>query len=99
MRDVAALEADRPVGGLDEAQQGAREGCLAASGLPHEPECLALRERERHVVDRVDPARLAPDEATRLDRKVQLEVLDVDERLRAVGAHADTPSFAPSPIS
>ena len=49
-RDVAALEADRARGRLDQAQYGAADGRLAAPALAHEAEGLAAAKLEARAV-------------------------------------------------
>ncbi len=61
-RDLAAVEEHALRRSPDEAEQRPPERRLAAAGLADEPEHLALVEVERHVVDRLHVARLAPDE-------------------------------------
>ena len=55
----------RPVGGLEQPHDRARQRGLAAAGLAHQPERLALAQVEGHVVDGVDAADLAVDEDAR----------------------------------
>jgi hypothetical protein len=54
MGDVCALESDRPVRRLEQAQDAVADGGLPASRLAHEAEELAGADRERDAVDRVD---------------------------------------------
>ena len=63
---------------------GAGRGGLAAAGLAHEPEGLALLELEVDAVDGVDVALLAAQEAAP-EGEVHLEVLDVEQGF--VGGH------------
>src|SRR5947199_2231158 len=78
--DVLALEGDLARGRLDQSQDRAAGGGLAAARLAHEPQRLARHDVERHVVDGVDPRHLAREE-TAADREVLLEVLDLEEGL------------------
>src|SRR5262249_38870696 len=55
-RDVAALDHDAPLGRLDQAQDGAADGRLAAAGFADEAERLTLVDRQRDTVDRTDRA-------------------------------------------
>ena len=57
-RDLLALEADRALGRLDQAQQGAAERRLAGARLADDAEHLALAKVEADAVDCLDRARL-----------------------------------------
>ena len=82
-RDVDAVEGDRPGRRLDEAEQEASDGRLAAAGLPDEAKGLAVADLEAHPVHGPDQPDGAHQQAA-LDREVLHEVLDDDEG-RAVG--------------
>ncbi len=77
------------------AQDAARRRGLAAAALAHEPEGLALVDREAHVVHRPDVSHGLAEE-TLLDREVLAEVSDLQQRPAvrgpAVGSHRDTAS-------
>ena len=75
---VQVLEPDLAGRRLDQPQQAASGRRLAAAGFADEPERLARRDREAHVVDRAHRRRLAEPAAAR--RELLDEVLDVDER-------------------
>jgi hypothetical protein len=62
LRDLAPFELHTSLGRLDEPEDGAPEGRLAASGLADEAEHLAAPELDRDVVDRPDVTRLPSDE-------------------------------------
>src|SRR5260221_646003 len=67
---------------------------LAAAGLAHEAERLALLPREAHVVDGVHARHLALQDAL-ADREVLLDVPDLDERLPPAAVRAHAASDAP----
>ena len=82
-RDLAPVELDASVCRLHEPEERAAERRLPAPGLADEAEDLALAEVERHVVDRLDVAGLAPHQALSeapADRVVRLQASDRDER-------------------
>ena len=78
-RHVLTLEGDLARGRLDEAEDAAASGGLAAARLAHQPQRLALEDAERHVIDGVDARDLSGEEPTP-DREVLLEVLDLEQR-------------------
>ncbi len=89
VRDVRAAEAHGAARRLEQAHDRPRQRRLAAARLADEPQRLALDEREGDVVDRVHRADDPVDEHALLDREVQLDVLDLEQRRRAVRrAHA-----------
>ena len=51
MRDVGALEAHRTTGRLEQPQDSAARGGLAAAGLADQPEHLASRDRQAQAID------------------------------------------------
>src|SRR3954447_3783106 len=83
--DVPAAVLDRPAGRVEQAGDQARRGGLAAAGLPHQAERLALHDVERHAVDSVHGADLALEQDPARDREVLDEVADLDQRLGHAG--------------
>ena len=81
LRDVGPVEDDAAAGRLDQAQQHAADGGLAAAGLADEAERLAPADGEADVVDGLDLADLAMQDAAD-DGEVLGQVLDLDERRR-----------------
>ena len=77
--DVLVLEPHLARGGLDEAEDAAAGGGLAAARLAHEAERLALQDLHGDVVHRVDAGDFAREEAP-ADGEVLLEILDSKER-------------------
>ena len=51
---VRAVEGDLAVGGLDEAQDGATHGGLAAAGFADDPERASFLDGETHIVHRLE---------------------------------------------
>jgi hypothetical protein len=91
---------NRALGRLEQAHEAARQRRLSAARLADQSKGLPLAKSKGHVVDCVDLRHLAIDQHAFLDREVQLQVVDLQERrVLAVGAHAAAPSFGPSPIS
>jgi len=86
LRDVATLEQDAPGGRLVEPQDRATDGRLATPGLPDEPDRLTALDLQRDVVDGTDVADMAIEDDPALDREVDLEVLELDER-PAIATH------------
>ena len=73
VRELVAVEHDRPGGRLDEAQDQPPDGRLAAARLADQPERLAAPDLEAHAVDGLDLAdRALQDPAA--DREVLDEV-------------------------
>ena len=66
---------------LDQLDDRAAEGRLAAAGLPDEPQGLALVEGEADVIDCLDARHLAVEEDPGLDREVLDEVLHLEDRI------------------
>ena len=85
---VLAVEADLARQRLDQAQDRAAAGRLAAARFADERERLALADVERHVLDRVHP-RHRPAEEPSLDRKARGQVAHLDDV--AVLGHLDRP--------
>src|SRR5262249_41798579 len=85
--DVAALDHDAALGRLDQAQNGAANGRLAAAGLTDETERLALIDRQRDAVDGTDRTIRAAQEAA-VDRKMFFQGIDRDDRCGGRGVHA-----------
>src|SRR5919108_2667317 len=83
-RDVAPVEHDATVGRLVQTQDRPPDGRLATAGLADEPDGLAAADRERDVVDRSDVTDVAVEHESALDREVDLQVLELDERPGAV---------------
>src|SRR5262245_27125702 len=79
--DVAAAEAQDARRGLDQTQDGAANGGLAAARLAYEPERLAGSDGEAHVVDGIDLADRAPEQPL-AHREVLFEALDLEEGCR-----------------
>ena len=93
VRDVGAVEEDRAAGGLVQAQQRPADRRLAAARLADEPERLAALDRQRDAVDRLHVADVPVHDDPAPDREPDLEILDLDERVAAVRAHAAPPSL------
>src|SRR4051812_36504777 len=83
--DVPAAVLDRPAGRVEQAGDQARRGGLAAAGLPHQAQRLALHDFERHAVDSVHGADLALEQDPARYREVLDEVADLDQRLAHAG--------------
>src|SRR5439155_18255854 len=77
--DVLVAEPHLARGRLDEAEDAAAGGGLAAPRLPHQAQRLSLDDLEGHVIHGVH-ARDLPGEETAADGEVLLEVLDSQER-------------------
>ena len=78
--EIDAVEGDLPLGRLEQAQQRAPEGGLAATGLPDEPEGLSTADLEVDAVDRLEVAGGAPQHAL-LDREVLLEAAQAEQHV------------------
>ena len=76
------LERRGAAGGLLQRHQQPREGRLAAAGLPHEAERLALGEVEGDPVDGLDVADLALQDDALRQREVLHQVTDLEHGLR-----------------
>jgi hypothetical protein len=94
--EVDPIEPDRTGGRIDQPQQQAPDGRLAAARLADEAEGLAAPDVERHAVDGLHLADRALQDAAP-DREVLDEVVDLDER-RAPFGHA-SPSTDPAPVA
>jgi hypothetical protein len=77
--DVLALEAQRAPGRLQQPDEAARQRRLAATGLAHHAERLALVQRQRDVLDRMHLGHLAVDQQARAHREAHLEVLGLEQ--------------------
>ena len=77
MRDVGAVDPDPARGRLDQAEDRAPDGGLAAAGFADQRQCLAGADRKADAVNRVDVASGAAQQAF-FDREVLLEVLDLE---------------------
>src|SRR6185503_9197900 len=86
--DVLAVEDDLPLGRPVETDHRPADRRLAAPRLADEPKRLAARDRQRDVIDRLDVADVPVEHDPALDRKIHLQILDLDERPGPVGAHA-----------
>ena len=83
-RDVLPVELDAPGGRLVQADDRPPDRRLPAARLADEPERLAALDRQRDAVDGLDVADVPVEHDPALDREVDLEIVDLDERL----AHA-----------
>ena len=86
--EVDAVETDRALRRLAQADHRPPGRALAAAGLADQPERLALAYLEADPVHGLDGADLGLEDA-RPDREVDLEILDLDEvllRLRGSGS-------------
>ena len=80
MGDVLAVDPDGAAGGLQQFQQRAAHRRLAAAAFADQAQRLAAPDGERHTVDGIDMARNTAEHAL-VDRKVLLEVADLEESL------------------
>src|SRR5205085_8011719 len=78
--DVLAVEQDLARGRVEQPDEQAGGGALAAPGLPHDPQRLALLDVERDVIDRLDRPDLLLEDDPAADREVLDEVLELDQR-------------------
>ena len=85
-RHLAAEQLDRALGRGLQAHQQPAEGRLAAAGLAHDAEGLALVELERDAVDGLDVADGALEDDPLGEREVLLDVADLEDDLARVGA-------------
>ncbi len=83
--DVVPVEDDSAAGRLDEAEERAPDGRLAAAGLPDQAERLAAPDLEADVVDGLHVADLALEDAA-AHREELRQVLDLDEGAVRAGA-------------
>ena len=77
---VLAVEAHRASGRLDQAQQHAARGRLAASGLADQRQGLAGLDGERHAVDGAHRSQALAQHQPASDREILDQVLDLEER-------------------
>src|SRR5512133_165652 len=80
LSDVLAIEEDSASGRLVEAQDRAADGRFSAPGFADEPERLAPLDLQRDVVHRLDVADVAVQQDPALDREVDLQVLERNQR-------------------
>jgi len=88
LRDVTPVEDDAAFGRLVQPDDRATHRGFAAAGLTHQTHRLAAANRQRDVVDGADVADVTVEQEPALDREVDLEMLELDERASAVRAHA-----------
>ena len=88
VRDVLAVEDDPAAGRLVETQDRPAHGGLPAARLADEAERFAATDLERDAVDRLDVADMPVEDEPALDRKVDLDVVELDEV--AVDAQRET---------
>ena len=94
-REILPVEGDPPGRRLVQADDRPADRGLAAARFTDEPERLAALDRERDIVDRLDVADVPVEHDPALDREVDLEIGDLDERPRSVRrAHATVASRA-----
>src|SRR5436190_21290278 len=93
MRDIYAVQPDRPRGRLEQSHDAVRQRRLAAARFADDPEHLTRSERERHVLDRVHDGAAA--EEARPDREVLDEPFDLERGYTAVhtAAGSTTPGW------
>ena len=84
---LLAEQPDAAGGRFEELEDGASGRALAATGLAHQAERLALLDRERDPVDSAQRADLAPKHSLH-DREVHLEVIDAEQLVLGGGAVA-----------
>ena len=84
LRDVLAVEHDPSVRRLVQPQDGAADRRLAAARLADEPDRLAAVDRQRHAVDGADVADVPVEDEAALDREVDLELVELEQRPAAV---------------
>ena len=83
--DVLPGDADRAVGRLDQAQDGAADGGFSATGLADQAKRLAFADREADAIDRQH--QIGRGEKPAPHRKMFLQRVDHEHRLRGrVGA-------------
>src|SRR5918996_2788183 len=92
MRDLTTVEHDASIRRLVQAQDRAARCRLPAAGLPDQAERFAPLDREADAVDGSDVADVTVEDDSAPDREVNLQVLDVDERARAVTDAQAAPS-------
>ena len=107
--DLLAVELDAPVGHADQPDHGPREGRLAAARFAHQAHRLAAAHVKGHAVDGAHVADVALEDQSFLDREVDLQVANLqqrrsDRRLRGASAGsarppADRLGHAPAPAA
>ena len=93
--DLLALELDRAAGRVEQPQQQAAGGRLAAAGLADEAERLAALDVERDAVDGVHGADLLAEDHPGGEREVLLEIADLVQRLAAAARAAHVTRRSP----
>src|SRR3954471_23877233 len=83
------VEFDRSRGRLDQAQHGARDGGFAAAALADHPERLALADRKRDAVNRINLSDGAAQQAL-FYRKMFLKIHRLQDRRPVVTLHGDS---------
>ena len=86
--DVLPVEDHRAGRRLHQPQDAAAESGLAATGFADQPVGLAAPDGQRDAVDRVDVADRLVDQHAPLDREMHLEVVDLQQHVRARGRRA-----------
>src|SRR5690606_35040735 len=81
--EVGAVKADAARGRRHQLQEAARDRALAAARLADQAQRLALADGEADAVDRLHLADRAPEHDPPGDRKVLLQVADLDQDLLA----------------
>ena len=94
LRDVAALEPDLAGGRLDQPQDAAAGRRLARAGFADQPERLARRDVEAHIVDRVHHAGRRAPEQPPPTCEVLGQILDAQQRLNRLSHRAAISSAA-----
>jgi hypothetical protein len=79
VRDVLAVEEDPASGRLVEPEDGAADRRFPAAGFAHQSERLAATDGQRDVIHRADIANVPVEQDAAPDRKIDLEVLELDE--------------------
>ena len=92
---VAAVEADRALGRVDQPEHGAPDGGLAAAGLADQPERLAGADMEAHAIDGIDLAGIAGEQPL-LDREVLLQPLHLQHGRLGGGFRGGVHEAAPN---
>jgi hypothetical protein len=82
LRDVSALEADRPLGQRLQADHAFAKRGLAAPGFTDEPERLAAPDDEIDTVHSADDAPRSSKQTALPHRVVLLRTFDLDEHFR-----------------
>jgi hypothetical protein len=82
--DIDAVEANLPGRWLDQSENRASDGSLAATGFADQAERVAFPDGERYSVDRLHPSHRSLQNAA-ADREVFHQVLDHDQ-ISVIGA-------------